>query len=39
MRHCEYANDSFLCSQNQEDGELNDRILVDGCLTLAWCTG
>lgn len=30
MRHCEYANDSFLCSQNQEDGELNDRILVDG---------
>lgn len=30
MRHCEYANDSFSCSQNQEDRELNDRILVDG---------
>lgn len=30
MRHCEYDNDSFLCSQDEEDDELNDRILIDG---------
>lgn len=29
MRHCEYNNDPFFSSQDQEDDELNDRILVD----------